>query len=207
MLKSSLCNYSDAYILVSGTITIDREGYDDPSKQTDERNKKIIFKNCSPFTDCTSEINNTQIDNRDLNAIMPMYNLIEYSNDYSETAGSLWQYYKADPYDDLSYSKSFNFKAKIMEKTPTNDSKKDVKIVVPLKYLCNFWRTHEVPLINCEINLISIWSTDYVISSATGKTKFVIADTKLFVQVVTLSTQDNAKLLEQLKSGFKRTNN
>ena len=71
----------------------------------------------------------------------------------------------------------------------------------------NFWRTFEVPLINCELNLILIWSEDCVISSATGETKLKIADIKLYVPVVTLSTQDNAKLLQQLKSGFKRTIN
>ena len=118
ILKSSiLCNYSDAYILVSGTITIDGEGDHDASKQADERNKKVLLKNCSPFIDCTSEKNNTQIDNaKDLDIVMTMYYLIEYSNNYSEISGSLWQYYKDDPNDDLSNSKSFSFKAKITEK-------------------------------------------------------------------------------------------
>ena len=71
----------------------------------------------------------------------------------------------------------------------------------------NFWGTFEMPLINCELNLILIWSEDCVISSATGETKLKIADIKLYVPVVALSTQDNAKLLQQLKSGFKRTIN
>ena len=78
---------------------------------------------------------------------------------------------------------------------------------MPLKYLSNFWRTLEIPLIDCEVNLILTWSNDCVISSATGETKFAITETKLYVPVVTLSTQDNAKLLQQLKSGFKRTIN
>ena len=78
---------------------------------------------------------------------------------------------------------------------------------MPLKYLSNFWRTLEIPLINRKINLILTWSEDCIISSATGATKFKITDTKLYVPVVTLSTQDNAKLLQQLKSGFKRTIN
>ena len=80
-------------------------------------------------------------------------------------------------------------------------------MAVPLKYLSNFWGTLEMPLINCEINLILTWSEDCIISSATGKAKFKITDTKLYVPVVTLSTQDNAKLLQQLKSGFKTTVN
>ena len=78
---------------------------------------------------------------------------------------------------------------------------------MPLKYLTNFWRTLEIPIINCEINLILAWFEHCVISSATGATKFKIADTKLYVLVVTLSIQDNAKLLQKLKSGFKITIN
>ena len=84
MLKLSLCVYSDAYILLSGTITITDAGADDAAKRADQREKEIIFKNCTPFTDCISEINNTQIDNaKDLDVVMPMYNLIEYSDNYS----------------------------------------------------------------------------------------------------------------------------
>ena len=138
---------------------------------------------------------------------MPMYNFIEYGNNYSKTSGSLWQYYRDDPSDTITESESFKYKIKITGKTPAAGNTKDVKIVVPLKYLSNFWRTLEIPLINCEVNLILTWSKDCVISSATGETKFKITDTKLYVPVVTLSTQDNAKLLQQLKSGFKRTIN
>ena len=94
---------------------------------------------------------------------------------------------------------------KITGKTPAAGKTKDVEIIVPLKYLSNFWRILEIPLINCEVNLIFTWSPTCVISSATGETKFKITETKLYVSVVTLSTQDNAKLLQQLKSGFKRT--
>ena len=79
--------------------------------------------------------------------------------------------------------------------------------MVPLKYLSNFWRTLEMPLINCEINLILTWSDKCVLSNDTKATTFAIAGTGLYVPIVTLSTQDNAKLLEQLKSGFKRTVN
>ena len=91
------------------------------------------------------------------------------------------------------------------EKTPAAGNTKDVGIAVPLKYLSNFWRTLESSLIICEINLIITWSKDWVISSAAGATKFKITDTKIYVPVVTLSTQDNAKLLQQLKSSLKRT--
>ena len=93
MLRSSLCDYSDANILVSGTITMTGAATDDAAKRLDERNKRVIFKNCAPFTDCISEINNTQIDNaKYIDVVMPMYNLIEYSDNYSKTSGSLWKY-------------------------------------------------------------------------------------------------------------------
>ena len=78
---------------------------------------------------------------------------------------------------------------------------------MPLKYLSNFWRTLEIPLINCQINLFLTWSDDCVVSSKTGETQFKITDTKLSVTDITLSIEDNAKLLQQLKSGFKRAIN
>ena len=136
---------------------------------------------------------------------MPMYNLIEYRDNYSETSGRLWQYYKDDPNDNLASSKSFKSKVKITGKTPNNGNTKDVEIIVPLKYLSYFWRTLEMPLINCEVNLILTWSKDCVITNSTGERKFAIAETKLYVPVVTLSTKDNEKLLQQLKSEFKKT--
>ena len=92
MLKSSLCDNSDAYILVKGKITIAGAGADAAAKQADERNKGVIFKNCALFINCLSEIHNTQIDNaKDIDIVMPMYNLIEYSDNYTKTTGSLWQ--------------------------------------------------------------------------------------------------------------------
>ena len=135
---------------------------------------------------------------------MPMYNLIEYSDNYSKTSGSLWQYNKDDPNDNIRNSESFKFKVKIMGKTPDDGNTIDVEITVPSKYLSNFLRTREMPLSNCEVYLILRWSPTCVISAATGETKFKISKTKVYVPVVTLSTQDNAKLIHQLKSGFKR---
>ena len=96
---------------------------------------------------------------------------------------------------------------KITGKTPDDGKTKGVKITVPLKYLSNFLRTLEMPMINCEVNLILAWSEDCVITNSEGEGKFAISDTKLYVPVVTLLTQDNARLLQQLKSGFKRTIN
>ena len=105
MLRSNLCDYADSYILVKGTITITGAGNDDAAKRLDEKNKSVIFKNCAPFTKCISRINNTDIDNaQDIDIVMPMYNLIEYSDNYSKTSGSLWQYYKDDPNDNMAGS-------------------------------------------------------------------------------------------------------
>ena len=154
MLRSNLCDYADAYILVNGTITITGARDDTAARQADERDKGVTFKNCAPFTKCISRINNTDIDNaQDIDIVMPMYNLIEYSDNYSKTSGSLWQYYKDDPNDNMADSESFKYKVKITGKTPDNGNSKNVEIIVPLKYLSNFQRTLEMPLVNCKLNL------------------------------------------------------
>ena len=138
---------------------------------------------------------------------MPMYTLMEYSDNYAKTSGSLWQYYTYEPNDNLADSESFKSKIKITGTTPAAGNEKDVEIMVLLKYLSNFLRTPEMLLINCEVNLILKWSSTCVITNSTGAGAFEITDTKLYVPVVTLSTQDNSRLLKQLKSGFKRTVN
>ena len=122
MLKSSLCDYSDAYILVKGTISVNNTAAAGAAVNND--NKKVIFKNCAPFTNCISEINNTQIGNaEDIDIVMPMSNLVEYSDNYAKTTGSLWHYCKDIPARDANNAitefrvnnttDSFNFKAKI----------------------------------------------------------------------------------------------
>ena len=139
MLRSNLCDYEDSYILVKVTITITGAGDNDAAREVDERDKGVTFKNCAPFPKCISRINNTHIDNaQDIDIAMPMYNLIEYSDNYSKTFGSLWQYYKDDPNNKLADSESFKFKVKITGKTPVAGNTKDVEIIVPLKYLSNF---------------------------------------------------------------------
>ena len=136
-------------------MTITGAGDDAAARQADKRNKGVAFKNCAPFSNCISEINNTQIDNeKDTDTVMPMYNLIEYSDNYAKTSGSLWQYYRDEPNENLANSESFKSKIKTTEKTPAAGNEKDVEIMVPLKYLSNVWRTLEMPLINYEINLI-----------------------------------------------------
>ena len=127
-LKSSLSDCSDAYIFVKGKITITGEGDDAAARETDERDKGVTFKNCVPFTNCISGINNTQVDNaKDIDIVMPMYNLIEYSDNYAKTSGSLWQYYRDEPNDNLADSESFKSKIKMTRKTPNNNNEKMLK--------------------------------------------------------------------------------
>ena len=134
---------------------------------------------------------------------MPMYNLIEYSDNYAKTSGSLWQYFRNEPdNNNIEDSKSFKTKIKITGKTLNNNNEKDVEIMVPLKYVSNFWRTLEMPLINFEVNLILTYSSTCVITNSNGAGAFAITDTKLYVPAVTLSTQENTKFLQQLKSGL-----
>ena len=212
MLKSSLCDYSDAYILVKGTISVTNTAAADAA--ANNINKKVIFKNCALFTNCISEINNTQIENaKDIDIVMPMYNLIEYSDNYAKTTGSLWQYCKDIParnnnnnnqivnFAADNLTDSFNFKAKFTGQTGNNGTK-DVEIMVPLKYLSTFWRTLEMPLINCEVNLILTCSSTCVLAAT-----FEITTTKLYGPIVTLSAEENTKFLQQLKSGLKRVIN
>ena len=116
----------------------------------------------------------------------------------------MWQYYRDDPNDNITQSVSFEYKIRITGKCLVAGNTKDVKIAVPLKYLSNFWRILEIPLINCEIGFGFTWCNKCVVSSAVGITELKRTDTKLYVPIVTLSTNDNVKLLKQLGSGFKR---
>ena len=163
MLRSSLCDYSDAYILVKRNIAVNNTL--DVSTAANNTNRKVIFKNCAPFSNCISKINNTEVDNAEYIAIvMPMYNLIEYSDNYSKTSESLWQYCKDIPavniagnivdFTATNTTDSFKFKTKITGQTNNDGEINGVEIMVPLKYLINFWRTLKMPLINCEVELI-----------------------------------------------------
>ena len=106
MLSPDLCDFSDAYTVVGGTITL--EGDNNANK----RNKNLAFKNNAPFINCISKINGVQIDNaEDLDVVMPMYNLLEYSKNYRKTTGSLWNCYRFEPSSPLSSnSESFEYK-------------------------------------------------------------------------------------------------
>ena len=158
---------------MKGTVTVNSTtAADADAKNT---NKKVILKNFAPFANCISQINNTQAGNtKDLHIVMPMYNLIEYSDNYSKTSGSLWKYCKDIPAVDKnnaivnfienSLTDPFNFKVKMTGQT-RDDETKTVEIMVPLSYLSIFWRSLELPLINCEFNLILTWSANCVIVS------------------------------------------
>ena len=145
MLRSSLCNYRDAYILVKGNISVINTTAEGAAASTAD--EKVTFKNCAPFTSCISKINNTQIDNAEyIDIVMATYNLIEYSDNYSKTSGSLCQYCKdihavnntgnIVDFNGANATDSFNFKTKI---TGLNNNNRiiNVEIMVSLKYLKN----------------------------------------------------------------------
>ena len=221
MLRSDLCDFSDAYIVVKGDITLTKTN---EREIIDIRNRSLAFKNNGPFTNWISNINNVLTGNaEDLYVEIPMYNLLEYSKNYRKTTGSLWNYYKDEPRNPLSSnSESFKYKTNITGNTYDGGydagkvSKNETEIVVPLKYLSNFWRTLNISLINCEIELILIWSKNCVLADMTLRDagnnydppeivaptglEFQISDTKLYIPVVTMLKENDKKLLEHLKS-------
>ena len=224
MLRSNLCDYSDAYILVKGTITVAGNNL------RDRQDRPLIFKNNASFVSCITRINGELIEDADdLDIVMPIYNLLEYSKNYRKTIGSLYNYYRdelSDDADDNQFnnikivnSNTFKYKNKIIDNT-NNQCTKDIELDIPLKYLGIFWRALNIPLISCEVSLELKWDKNCVITSLeqrviaganppardnapTGAT-LAITDCKLYVPVVTLSKDDEIKLLTNLKSGFKR---
>ena len=202
-IKSSLWDYSDAFILVTGN-----------TKVATNNDTDVAFKNCAQFSASTTKINDVFADEANhIYIAMPMCNLIEYSDNYSDTWGNLWQFKRDEvPANNtdltINNSQSFKYKAALLGKTAdavnnTNSSVKDAKIVVPLKYLSNFWRSLEMPLINCKVYLELNWIEDCILSSAGDSAKFAITDAKLHVPIVTLSTKDSENLTKQLNKGFK----
>ena len=240
MLRSNLCDYSDAYILVKGTITVNGV-VNGVENEILRRNRPLILKNNAPFVSCMTKINNEFIEDADdLDIVMPMYNLLEYSKNYRKTIGWLYNYYRDELSDDnypnnfpninVVNSSAFEYKNKITGNTydvaegaeghnANRVVKKDVELAIPLKYLGNFWRALNIPLISCEVFLELKWNKNCIITSleqrqvdagppvvngtTTGAT-LAINDCKLYVPVVTLSKDDEIKLLTNLKSGFTR---
>ena len=216
MLRSNLYDYSDACILVKGTITVAGNNL------RDRQNRPLILKNIAPFISCITRINGELIEDADdLDIVMPMYNLLEYSKNYRKTIGSLYSYYRdelSDNADDDNFSNSntFKYKNKIINNI-NNAGTKDIELAIPLKYLGNFWRALNVPLISCEVSLELKWDKICIITSKeqrdigggnrdnapTGATLAII-NCRLYVPVVAFSKDDEIKLLTNLKSGFKR---
>ena len=244
MLRSNLCDYSDVYILVKGTITVTG------NHPRDRQNRPLILKNNAPFISCITRINGKLIEDADdLDIVMPMYNLLEYSKNYRKTIGSLYNYYRDELSNDndndnfgnikVVNSKAFKYKNKIIGNTynvnstilnpagnarinnpnyvANNSGKKSIELAIPLKYLGNFWRALNIPLSSYEVSLELKWNKNCIITSiqreinldggntetSTGAT-LAIKDCKLYIPVVTLSKDDEIKLLTNLKSGFKR---
>ena len=177
-------------------------------------NTRLPLKNCAPYTKCKLEINDEHVDTAEiLDITMPMYNLIEYSDNYRDSSATLYQYKRAEPpepnaINDLTVnnSSSFHYKVSLLG-NPVLDgkiTKRSVKVVVPLKYLSNFFRSLEMPLINCKIKLNLTWKKECVLLTDAGDAVF-INDTKMYVLVVTLSKKDNKDFIEQQSKGFQRS--
>ena len=237
MLRSDLCDYSDAYILVNRTIKVTAAA--GANNVREKRNKPLILKNNALFVSCIAKINNELIeDAEDLDIAVPMYNLLEYSKNYRKTIGSLYNYYRDELNDDANLdnfasnnvvsSNSFQYENKTIGNTYNVNATADdydankegtqtIELAIPLKYFGNFWRALNMPLISCEVSLELKWNKNCVITSLerrqvgarprnnapTGAT-LAINDCKLYIPVVTLSKDDEIKLLTNLKPGFTR---
>ena len=192
VLKPNLCDYAEAYILIDGTIRADAV----------DANTRLALKNCAPFTKCNLEINDEHVDTAaNLDITMPMYNLIEYSDNYQDSSATLYQYKRDEP------PSSFKYKVELLG-NPVFDggiAKRSVKVVAPLKYLSNFFRSLEMPLVNCKIKLNLTWKKECVLSTDAGDAIFIINDTKMYVPVVTLSKEDDKDFIEQQNKGFQRS--
>ena len=238
-LRSNLCDYSDAYILVKGKITVTAPGVNsDADNIRNKRNKPVILKNNAPFVSCITRINGELIEDADdLDIVMPMYNLLDYSKNYRNTIGSLYNSYRDElggndnNNDNTVNSDTSRYKNKVTGNTYNVDAgaqgydvnkngAQKIELAIPLKCLGNPWRALNIPLISCEVSLELKWNKNCVITSLerrqvdagppvvrdnapTGAT-LSITDCKLYVPVVTLSKDDEIKLLTNLKSGFKR---
>ena len=205
VLKPNLCDYAEAYILIDGTIRA----------AAANANTRLALKNCVPFTKCNLEINDEHVDTAEnLVITMPMYNLIEYSDNYQDSSATLYQYKRDEPPEDnaiadltTNNSSSFKYKVSLLG-DPVHAggvAKRNVKVVVSLKYLSNFFRSLEMPLINCKIKLNLTWKKECVLSNQNGAAVLIINDTKLYIPVVTLSKEYNKDFIEQQNKGFQQS--
>ena len=205
VLKPNLCDYAVAYILINGTIRA----------AAADANTRLALKNCAPFTKCNLEINDEHVDTAEnLDMTMPMYNLIECSDNYQNSSATLYQYKRDEPPEDdavadltADNSSSLKYKFSLLGNpvVANNIARINVKVVVPLKYLSNFFRSLEMPLINCKIKLNLTWKKECVLLTDDGNAVFIINDTKMCAPVVTLSKEDNKDFTEQQNKGFQRS--
>ena len=220
IVRPFLCDYSDAYILVTGNIKVEN-GNDATG---------VAIKNCHPFTRASFILNNEQVDTADnLDLTMNLHNMLENSDNYADTTGSLYQYKRPEPRDangnlvNLATTlSSFKYQSGLVQKqlaTPnsenvpvnidpnfTNTHKiwKNIEIVVPLEYISNFFRNLELPLINTKLYMELNWTKYSVICNQNQNSIFQITKYELYIPVVTLNTENNNKLSELLSKGFKR---
>ena len=185
VLKPNLCDYAEAYILIDGAI----------KAAAADVNTSLALKNCAPFTKCNLDINDEHVDTAEnLDITMPMYNLIEYSDNYQDSSATLYQYKRDEPPEanavaDLTVdnSSSFKYKISLLGKPVIADNiaRRSVKVVVPLKYLSK--------------------KKECVLSTDDGNAVFIINDTKMYLPVVSLSKEDNKDFIEQQNKGFQRS--
>ena len=216
-----MCDYSDAYILLTGNIKV--ENGNDATR--------VAIKNCHPFTRASYKLNDEQVDTADdLDLTMNLYDMLEYGDNYADTTGSLYQYKRPESRDNngnvgnlgttLSY---FKYQSGLVQKqlttlnsenVPANTDPnfanvhriwKNIKIVVPLKYISNFFRNLELPLINTKLHMELNWTKYSVLCNQNQNSIFQITKGELYIPVVTLNTENNNKLSELLSKGFERT--
>ena len=221
-LGSDLCDWNDASIVVTGKIILtnsNNAAYD----------KKLTLKNNAPFFNSVVRINNILIDDcTDLDIVCNLFSLLYYSKNYQNASGSLFNYYRFEPSScaengfnySIKNSKSFEYKTSLTGKFEGNNTElEDIRIPVPLRYLSTLNQSLDIPLINCEVSLSPKWSKNCLLTSRVTRpagdnpatnpavnvptnAEFSITDCKLYVPVVTLSTEYENKLYQQLKEGF-----
>ena len=204
-MQKYIFDYAEAYILIDGTIRA----------AAADANTRLVLKNCAPFIKCNLEINDEHVDTAEiLDITMSMYKLIEYSDNYQDSSATLYQYKRDEPPEDdavadltADNSSSLKYKISLLGNpvVANNIARINVKVVVPLKYLSNFFRSLEMPLINCKVKLNLTWKKECLLSTDDGNAVFIINDTKMYVPVVTLSKEDNKGFIEQQNKGFQRS--
>ena len=221
IVRPFLCDYADAYILVTGNIEV----------QNCNDATRVAVKNCHPFTRVSFKLNNEQVDTADnLDLTMNLYSILEYSDNYADTTGSLYQYKRPEPRDNNgnvgnlgTALSSFKYQSGLIQKQlPTPNSEnvpantdpnfanahriwKNIKIVVSLKYISNFFRILELSLINAKLYMELNWTKYSVLCNQDQNSIFQITKCELYIHILTLNTKNNYNLSELLSKGFERT--